>query len=1225
MAPVDRGRTVRLQGHVHPKAVPQYDQGLVAAGMPIDHATLLLRPEASLAGFLAGQQMPGSPGYRRWLTPEQFGERFGLSANDLAKVVSWLESQGLKVDEVARGRHWINFSGTAGQASRTFHTEFHHFRVDGKMHFANTGEPEVPAALQAVIGGITGLNDFATHTTRPRPQTNLAGGSHGLSPDDLATIYNIRPLYDSGVDGTGQRIAIAGEVALDLTDIQSFRKRFGLPPNDPDVVLVGREPGPNSSSLIEADLDVEWAGAIARNAKIVYVYGSDAFAAARYAIDQNLAPVVSLSFGGCEAYNTLSYRAVAQQANAQGITFLASSGDQGAATCDVSSPVPQASKGARATFPASLPEITAVGGTMFNEGAGSYWASTNSSSAGSALSYIPEVAWNETVASGEFSSSGGGASAYYPKPFWQTGPGVPDDHARDTPDISLSAAGHDPYLIISRGTMFGVAGTSASTPSFAGIVALLNQSLVARNVLAQPGLGNINPQLYRLAQSAADAFHDITDGGNQVPCTQGSPDCINGLLGYAAGPGYDLVTGLGSVDAAKLIAAWGSGDASTTTVSADPGKAGLTDTVKLTVAVKGSGGAGSGGAPTGTVTFVTSLDAALGSAQLTASGSDSGASLSVPAQAALAGNGMVYALYSGDAVYSSSAGSVTVAVNAAGSGSMVIATLTPNPTNVTARLGQAPVTVVLSEKAGVATRLTSATFTSSSTSNNLNLNNFFGGGAIAANGTLTSTTVALTPPSLPFDYTFHLAGLDSDGTAWSRDLPIHVIDSPGSALVPGIGLSSSLSTVVQNTAADPSCQWSHQVTVRETGGFYVQLATLRQGATDLGVQQQFGTTRLAPFGSLTANICLSVQSAPGSRTYQVTGTSELGSTVNATLAVNYAGPGTAPATLTVPGKQALLAVSDSGQSASVALDISFTGGSPQWTAAASPVKPAWLTMTPANGTGGGRIALSASSAGLSRGVYTTTLSIQSAGSTPQAVNVPVTFVVGSSSTTVISGVAHGASFKTVFAPGMEMSVFGSSLAPSTQVASGVPLPLSLAGVSATVNGVSAPFYFVSPGQLNLQVPYETGAGTAVLAVNNNGQVASFPFQVSVTAPGIFVAQDGSNLLVPISTAKAGDTLLAFITGDGDLTPTLPTGATPAAGTAVARLPRPRQAVTMTIGGVAVTPAFAGVPSGLAGVTQINFVVPAGVPAGLQDVVVTVGGVDSVPAKLNVLQGASANE
>jgi uncharacterized protein (TIGR03437 family) len=301
----------------------------------------------------------------------------------------------------------------------------------------------------------------------------------------------------------------------------------------------------------------------------------------------------------------------------------------------------------------------------------------------------------------------------------------------------------------------------------------------------------------------------------------------------------------------------------------------------------------------------------------------------------------------------------------------------------------------------------------------------------------------------------------------------------------------------------------------------------------------------------------------------------------------------------------------------VALDISFTGGSPQWTAAASPVKPGWLTMTPASGAGAGRIALSASSAGLSKGVYTTTLSIQSAGSIPQAVNVPVTFVVGSSSTTVISGVAHGASFKTVFAPGMEMSVFGSSLAPAAQVASGVPLPLSLAGVSATVNGVSAPFYFVSPGQLNLQVPYETGAGTAMLAVNNNGKVSSFPFQVSVSAPGIFVAQDGSNLLVPSSTAKAGDTLLAFITGDGDLTPTLATGATPAAGTAVSRLPKPRQAMTMTIGGVAVTPAFAGVPSGLSGVTQINFVVPATVPAGLQDVVVTVGGVDSAPAKLNV--------
>jgi uncharacterized protein (TIGR03437 family) len=198
---------------------------------------------------------------------------------------------------------------------------------------------------------------------------------------------------------------------------------------------------------------------------------------------------------------------------------------------------------------------------------------------------------------------------------------------------------------------------------------------------------------------------------------------------------------------------------------------------------------------------------------------------------------------------------------------------------------------------------------------------------------------------------------------------------------------------------------------------------------------------------------------------------------------------------------------------------------------------------------------------------------------------------------------------------MILSVFGSNLAPATILAGALPLPLSLAGVSATVNGVSAPFYFVSPAQINLQVPYETSAGAAVLAINNNGQVASIPLTVSTAAPGIFTATDGT--LVPNASGKIGDALLAFITGDGDQTPTLATGATPAAGTAVTRLPKARLPVSMTIGGVLAPVVFNGVPNGLAGVTQLNFTVPAGVTSGVQDVVVTVGGVSSPPAKLTI--------
>ena len=244
--------------------------------MPIRHATLLLKPAASIEAFLADQQLPGSPNFHKWLTPEQFGDRFGLTAGDIAKVTSWVESQGLKVEHVARGRHWVTFSGTADQAARTFHTRFHRFQVNGQAHFANVDEPSVPAALQDVVGGFLGLNDFKPHSNAVRPQYTSSKGAHTLVPDDLAAIYNIAPLYAAGIDGTGQKIAIIGDSSLDLSDIRGFRKQFNLPYNDPIQILIGDDPGYNSD-VVESNLDIEWANAVARGAQIVYVYGQDVF------------------------------------------------------------------------------------------------------------------------------------------------------------------------------------------------------------------------------------------------------------------------------------------------------------------------------------------------------------------------------------------------------------------------------------------------------------------------------------------------------------------------------------------------------------------------------------------------------------------------------------------------------------------------------------------------------------------------------------------------------------------------------------------------------------------------------------------------------------------------------------------------------------------------------------------------------------------------------------
>jgi uncharacterized protein (TIGR03437 family) len=320
--------------------------------------------------------------------------------------------------------------------------------------------------------------------------------------------------------------------------------------------------------------------------------------------------------------------------------------------------------------------------------------------------------------------------------------------------------------------------------------------------------------------------------------------------------------------------------------------------------------------------------------------------------------------------------------------------------------------------------------------------------------------------------------------------------------------------------------------------------------------------------------------------------------------------------MTVAPQTVTLAVADAFRSAATDVALTFAGGAPQWTASVLPGAK-WLTVSPLSGTDSGILKVTVNAAGLSPGAYKGMVSVQAGDAIPQAIHIPVTFVVGTTDSTIITAIANGASYAQAFAPGVLMTVFGTGLSPVTRSANALPLPLDIAGVSATVNGISAPLYYVSPGQVNVQVPYETGTGLAILGVNNNGQVASFPFTVAPAAPGLFTAPDGT--IAPSGTARQGQTAVAFITGDGDTTTFLITGGSPPSGTATSRLPRPRLPVTVTVGGLAATVSFAGTPVGLAGVSQVNFTVPAATPLGLQPVVISVGGVRTQTGRLNVTQ------
>ena len=569
---LDPAHFVAITGNIHPKARLENDRGHVSPNLKLDYITLHLKltaaQQADLDQLLADQQNHASPNYHRWLTPEQYADRFGASPSDIAQIVEWLQGQGLTVIRTARGRNFVVFKGTAAMVEAALHVEIHNYLVDGEMHYANANEPSVPAAIRAFTIGFFGLDDFKLKppARTVKPALNYEN-LHVLGPADLWVLYDTLPLYTHGWTGSGMTLAVIGQSNVNLSDMEQYQADFGLVKNDPVKMLIpgGTDPGIVSGDSGESDLDLEMADTIAPNAEILFVYSSNVGNSVAYAIDAAVAPVISYSYAGCEPNQTsggvAATQKLAQQANAQGQTWLAASGDVGAAACDSpSSSV--SSKGIAVMMPASIPEVTGVGGTTFNEGIGDYWSTTNLDFGDSALSYIPEISWNDTAAVGHLSSSGGGMSIWFPKPVWQSAPGVQGINVRFVPDVSLSASPqHDPYLTVEGGAVDLVGGTSASTPVMAGIVLLMNQYLGAN------GLGNINPELYALASTTGNVcntnsptsycvFHDITSGSNLIPCVAGTSGCVGGYLGYAAGPGYDMVTGLGSVDATNLTLAF---------------------------------------------------------------------------------------------------------------------------------------------------------------------------------------------------------------------------------------------------------------------------------------------------------------------------------------------------------------------------------------------------------------------------------------------------------------------------------------------------------------------------------------------------------------------------------------------------------------------------------------------------------------------------------------------
>ncbi|MGA2813461.1 MAG: protease pro-enzyme activation domain-containing protein [Candidatus Acidiferrum sp.] len=701
---IDNSQRVVLPGSHPPMARPESDAGRMPSGTPLQGVGIVFSrspgQEAELQTLLSAQQDPASPLYHKWLTADQFAARFGVADGDIAKVESWLEQQGFAIDGASRSKDRVTFSGTSDQVEAAFSTELHYYNTNGKKHFAPATDLSLPVALSPLVQTVTNLSTF-----RPKPHLKISAprrapsadftssqtGEHFLTPGDIATIYDIKAAYNAGYTGSGKSIAAVGQSEIVLSDIENFQKAAGLPVRDPTVLLV---PHSGTSAIStgdesESDIDLEYSGAIAKGATIYFVYVGNSpnysvFDSLNYAIENQTAAVITISYGDCEsdlgAGEYASLNAKLAQAAAQGQTVATADGDSGSTDCYGNTDQTTAEQQALAVdFPSSSQYVTAMGGTEFSAadvavGNNTFWAAQSSADIiSSALSYIPEQVWNDDSASGGLSAGGGGVSSFTSRPSWQANvPGIPAGAFRLVPDLSLTASPNNAgFLYCSSDSSLDIngscsngfrdannqyltvaGGTSFDAPIFAGMVAIINEKLNSS------GQGVVSAILYTLAQNAgtyASAFHDITSGSNE--CTAGPTYCsAAGESEYPATTGYDQASGLGSVDFNNLLSSWPGSNSSplvtTTTLSAatTTPAPGSNDAITITVT-------SASGTPSGTLAI--SVDGVTQTSSLALSGGSAVFTFDSTAT----GSHTVTATYSGDANYSSSTGSVTLTVS----------------------------------------------------------------------------------------------------------------------------------------------------------------------------------------------------------------------------------------------------------------------------------------------------------------------------------------------------------------------------------------------------------------------------------------------------------------------------------------------------------------------------------------------------------------------------------
>ncbi|MGF6899988.1 S53 family peptidase [Paraburkholderia sp. GAS348] len=608
---VDESKTVELPGNTRPELNALNEGGRVDDTLVLYHVQLLLkRPaerDADLARFITSIHDPKSAHFHQWLTAAQFRSEFGPADADVNAVSDWLSRHGLTVNGVESGGMVIDFSGTAGQIRDAFRTEIHHIVSNGVTHIANVSNPRIPVALADAVRGIVSLSDFKPHTNFiPRSDYTYTSGNatrHAVVPADLATIYNVNPLFRSGVSGQGQTIVVIENTNVyNTADWTTFRSTFGLSgytsgsftqvhPAAASSANNCSNPGVVAASEREAVLDAEWASAAAPGASIVLASCGDTsttfgglIALQNVVNGINPPAIISVSYGECEAKNgaaaNAAYATIYQQAAALGISVFVAAGDQGATSCDAGQSI--STHGIGVSGLASTPYNVAVGGTDFGDASagvtGSYWNSGNTSTYGSAISYIPEIPWNNSCASVLIAKAYGYSTTYgangfcngptgkaafltisagsggpsgcatgspslggvvsgtckgYAKPAWQPlATGNPPDGVRDIPDVSLFAAsgvwGHY-YVVCDTDTSnggvactgapsgwSGGGGTSFSAPIWAGFQALVNQ------YTGEARQGNPSPVYYELA-----AVQNVLLGSSVCNSSLGNRDASN--------------------------------------------------------------------------------------------------------------------------------------------------------------------------------------------------------------------------------------------------------------------------------------------------------------------------------------------------------------------------------------------------------------------------------------------------------------------------------------------------------------------------------------------------------------------------------------------------------------------------------------------------------------------------------------------------------------------------